>query len=83
MCLSNLCRVYFFRFFSYTLVSILSILLYFFPGRTCRCATSFELFVMMYVYIIRKIIIVTIVEFNLILIQTINLISVKFFFISF
>lgn len=83
MCLSNLCRVYFFRFFSYTLVSILSILLYFFPGRTCRCATSFEFFVMMYVYIIRKIIIVTIVEFNLILIQTINLISVKFFFISF
>lgn len=83
MCLSNLCRVYFFRFFSYTLLSILSILLYFFPGRTCRCATSFEFFVMMYVYIIRKIIIVTIVEFNLILIQTINLISVKFFFISF
>lgn len=38
---------------------------------------------MMYVYIIRKIIIVTIVKFNLILIQTINLISVKFFFISF
>lgn len=64
MCLSNLCRVYFFRFFSYTLLSILSILLYFFPGRTCRCATSFEFFVMMYVYIIRKIIIVTIVEFN-------------------
>lgn len=64
MCLSNLCRVYFFRFFSYTLVSILSILLYFFPGRTCRCATSFEFFVMMYVYIIRKIIIVTIVKFN-------------------
>lgn len=83
MCLSNLCRVYFFRFFSYTLLSILSILLYFFPGRTCRCATSFEFFVMMYVYIIRKIIIVTIVKFNLILIQTINLISVKFFFISF
>lgn len=64
MCLSNLCRVYFFRFFSYTLLSILSILLYFFPGRTCRCATSFEFFVMMYVYIIRKIIIVTIVKFN-------------------
>lgn len=63
MCLSNLCRVYFFRFFSYTLLSILSILLYFFPGRTCRCATSFEFFVMMYVYIIRKII-VTIVKFN-------------------
>lgn len=83
MCLSNLCRVYFFRFFSYTLLSILSILLYFFPGRTCRCATSFEFFVMMYVYIIRKIIIVTIVKFNLILIQRINLISVKFFFISF
>lgn len=64
MCLSNLCRVYFFRFFSYTLLSILSILLYFFLGRTCRCATSFEFFVMMYVYIIRKIIIVTIVKFN-------------------
>lgn len=63
MCLSNLCRVYFFRFFSYTLLSILSILLYFFPGQTCRCATSFEFFVMMYVYIIRKII-VTIVKFN-------------------
>lgn len=63
MCLSNLCRVYFFRFFSYTLLSILSILLYFFPGRTCRCATSFEFFVIMYVYIIRKII-VTIVKFN-------------------
>lgn len=63
MCLSNLCRVYFFRFFSYTLLSILSILLYFFPGRTCRCATSFEFFVMLYVYIIRKII-VTIVKFN-------------------
>lgn len=44
-------------------LSILSILLYFFPGRTCRCATSFEFFVIMYVYIIRKII-VTIVKFN-------------------
>lgn len=64
MCLSNLCRVYFFRFFSYTLLSILSILLYFFPGRTCRCATSFEFFVMMYVYIIRKIIVTIKFNFN-------------------
>lgn len=64
MCLSNLCRVYFFRFFSYTLLSILTILLYFFPGRTCRCATSFEFFVMMYVYIIRKIIVTIKFNFN-------------------
>lgn len=81
-CLSNLCRVCFLDFLLYSFIlflSILFILLYFFLDERVdvHLYEFFKFFVMMYV--IRKIIITTIVKLiNLILIQRINLISKNF-----